>query len=316
MGAAHCKKVPAMKTSCLAVSGLLVALLAPGPTVWAQAPAKAAARSGDEAVIRAAAQQFAEAFNRGDAKTIAAQWLEDGNYIDEDGVAYSGRAAIEAEYAKFFKEQPGLKVKVDVDSVKLLSPDAAIEEGRVTFDPPPAGAAGLSKYTAMQVKRDGKWQMALVRDDRIGAPAAASKLPELDWMVGDWRAEELGVTAEVTCRWLANKSFLKRSYRVGAGDAVTSGEQLIGWNAQLGCVQSWTFASDGGHSVGLWTANDKGWTVDSQGLTASGAPTTAVTALVPLDKNAFAWQSASRTVGGSPLADTDEILFKRQPTKP
>jgi uncharacterized protein (TIGR02246 family) len=305
-----------MKNCCLAVAGLLLVPLVGSSTVCAQAPANAAARGGDEVAIRSAARQFAEAFNRSDAKAIAAQWLEDGSYIDEDGVAYSGRAAIEAEYAKFFKEQPGLKVQVTVDSVKLLSPDAALEEGRVTLDPRPAGAAGLSKYTAVHVKRNGSWLMATVRDDRIGPPAATNKLPDLEWMIGDWRAEELGVAAEVSCRWLGAKSFLQRSYRVGSGESATSGEQVIGWNAQFGCLQSWTFGSDGGHSVGLWTEGPKRWTIEAQGMTASGAPTTAIITLVPLDRDAFAWQSASRTVAGSPLADTDEIVFKRRPMKP
>jgi uncharacterized protein (TIGR02246 family) len=215
-------------------SAIVVALFlshaVPPPQAVAQVPAKApaipgarpasAAISGDESTIRQSAQSFAEAFNRGDAKAIAAQWMDDGNYIDEDGAVYAGRAAIESEYARFFKELPGLKVKVAVDSVKLLSPDAAIEEGRVTLDPPPSSGAGQSKYTAVHVKRDGKWLMATVRDDRVGEPPATNDLSELDWMIGDWRAEESGVAAEVSCQWLANRTFLQRSYHVGSHRAM------------------------------------------------------------------------------------------------
>ena len=32
-------------------------------------------------------------------------------------------------------------------------------------------------------------------------------LEDLDWMIGTWHAEYLGVEMEIKCRWLADKSF-------------------------------------------------------------------------------------------------------------
>src|SRR5579864_118813 len=59
-------------------------------------------RATDEALIRKQAAEFVQAFNKGDAKTLAALWTQEGEYIDDDGTTYRGRAAIENVYADFF----------------------------------------------------------------------------------------------------------------------------------------------------------------------------------------------------------------------
>ena len=71
-------------------------------------PAPAAVESGADAEIRRAADEFVAAFNRGDAKAVAAHWTADGEYVDEAGRVFAGREAIEKEYAAFFQEHPGV----------------------------------------------------------------------------------------------------------------------------------------------------------------------------------------------------------------
>jgi uncharacterized protein (TIGR02246 family) len=115
-----------------------------------------AAANDDLAAIREAAAEFVAAFNHKKAKALAALWTENGDYIDESGQVFSGRAAIEKEYRTFFKANKGVKLKLAIDSLRLLSPAAAIEDGRVILDPLPAGAPAISKYTTVHVKVDGK----------------------------------------------------------------------------------------------------------------------------------------------------------------
>lgn len=273
---------------------------------------------GELAAIRAGSQKFAAAFNKADAKAIAAMWTESGDYIDEAGHVFAGRDAIEQEYARFFQEHPGHQLHLAIDSLKLLSPDAAIEDGRAILEPAPPGPPSTSKYTAVHVKVDGRWQMSTVRDTRVETPSAYRNMQVLEGMIGTWQAEGNGLTTEVTCQWVANKSFIQRRYRVIGtdGQEVSSGLQIVGWNPQQEKFQSWTFASDGGHALGTWTARDKGWAVVSEGMLADGTPTSAVTLLTHLDANTVAWQSVDRTAAGTMMPDTDEILLKRKPTKP
>jgi hypothetical protein len=50
------------------------------------------------------AEAFAAAFNKGDAKAVAAFWTMNGEYAGPDGEKIRGREVIEKEYADFFKK--------------------------------------------------------------------------------------------------------------------------------------------------------------------------------------------------------------------
>ncbi len=276
-----------------------------------QKPRDAAA---DLAAIRATSQAFVAAFNKGDAKEVAALWTEDGDYIDDAGRSYAGRDAVEKGYAAHFAENPNTQIRIVIDSLRLLSDTAAIEDGRAVVEPPPAGAPAIGKYTVVHVKIGGKWLMSTVRETRLETPSAYRNVADLEWLIGVWTAEEQGAKTESVCRWVANKSFVERTYTVTQADGATaSGVQLIGFNPQEGCVQSWNFSSDGGHAVGVWSPRAGGWAAEIRGVTGDGAPTTAVNLLTRLDDNAYVWQSVQRTAGGTPLADTDEVVLKRRP---
>jgi uncharacterized protein (TIGR02246 family) len=278
--------------------------------LWSVAGGIACADDG--AAIRDSSEAFVAAFDKGDAKAVAEFWTADGQLVDEAGQVYSGQPAIAAAYAKFFQEHPGVEIKVTIDSVRMLNDGAAIEAGHASLEPVPAGAAGSAKYTAVHVKQDGKWRMALVHEATGDALASANNLDALDWLVGKWTGEERGATTEVDCRWLANKTFLERRYSVTAADgSTTSGLQLIGRNPRTGQIISWGFNSDGGQTMATWLAQENGWAIDAVGLRPNGADTHAVNLLTKLDDNAYAWQSVGRSVADEPRPDTDEIILKR-----
>ena len=272
------------------------------------------AKAADLQAIRESGQAFTKAFAKADAKAIAALWTADGEYVDHTGTVFAGRDAIEKEYESFFKGHPGYQMNLVIDSLKLLSDSAALEDGRALLDPAPPGAPAISKYTAVHVKVDGKWLMSNVRDTHVETPSTYRQLQELEWMIGSWAAEEHGSATEVTCRWIANKSFIERTFRVTtAGQVKASGVQIIGWNPQTRAPQSWLFSSDGGHAVGQWSSQENSFVIETRGMTADGIPTSAVTLLTPLDDKAFSWKSIARSAAGNPLPDTDEIILKRKP---
>lgn len=267
----------------------------------------------DVAAIRAASQAVTEAFNKHDAKALAELWTEDGDFTTGSGRRFVGRAAISAAYEELFKRDSQTRLSAVVESIRLLSDTAAIEDGRNVVEPPPPGAPGVGKYTAVYVKQGDKWLMSTVRETWIETSSAYQRVADLEWLIGDWIAEDRGVKTESSCRWIANKSFVERSYTVTAVDGTTSsGVQLIGWNARAGHVQSWNFSPDGGHAVGLWSPIEGGWSAEIVGATGSGAATTAVNTLRRLDDNAYVWQSTRRTIDGQPLPDTDEVVMRRR----
>src|SRR5262245_56205745 len=98
---------------------------------WGKDPAPRQAAGKDDAArlapLRQSAQVCREAFNRGDAKAVAALWTKDGEYIDESGQRFPGRDAIQKEYAQFFAAHPGEKMNVMIDSLRLINDDTAVE---------------------------------------------------------------------------------------------------------------------------------------------------------------------------------------------
>ena len=118
----------------------------------------------DREAIAKAVQSFAAAFEKGDARAVAAHWTENGEYNAADGTVFRGRAAIEKVYSELFaKSKTAAKVDIEVDSVRFPSRDTAIEEGhfklRLGKEP-----AVTSKYSVLHVRENGKWLMAVVRD--------------------------------------------------------------------------------------------------------------------------------------------------------
>jgi uncharacterized protein (TIGR02246 family) len=270
---------------------------------------KPEAQTAEEA-IRRSAEDFVAAFNRGDAQAVAAQWTTDGDYADESGRLVRGRDAIAAEYAAFFAANPGEKIKVVVDSVRLLDPNVALEDGSSALDPAPPGTAP-SRYTAVHVRRGGKWLLASVRETRVEPTPHHARLQALDWLIGTWESEGSGAKIEITCRWAVEKSFIEVTHVLRDGDRVVeSAREIVGWDPLSERITSWMFNSDGGHAVGTWLPRKHGWTIEFSGVTADGARTSAVNIMVRL-KGAIVWKSVLRSAEGSALADTEEVVLRR-----
>jgi uncharacterized protein (TIGR02246 family) len=263
--------------------------------------------------IREAAQRFADAFNKGDAKAVAALWAEDGDYVDEVGERTAGRAAIEKKYAAFLAANVGAKLEFVVDAVQQISPDSAIEDGhsKLTLAAQP-NAASSGRYTVVHVKRNGKWQIATARDLPGEAAAGGDPLADLDWMMGAWHAEHLGAEMEIHCRWLASKSFVEVTYAKREGDKLTpTATQIIGLDPLSGRITSWMFSADKGYAHGLWVPHDTGWAIEFEGARADGTPTSAVNLLGRVN-DALVWKSTQRMIDGQGLPDTDEVVLKRK----
>ncbi len=140
-----------LKAFSLVLVGLVtLAVIAPSVQAQVAPPASASvdllpSNPADEQAIRATADEFVKAFNTGDAKTIGLEWSDDAQYTDESGEEYHGRAAIEDEYANLFKEHPGATITVDIESIRFLGPDIAIEKG-VARAKLPGGDADMASH--------------------------------------------------------------------------------------------------------------------------------------------------------------------------
>ncbi len=91
--------------------------------------------------IQDARQAFVDAYEKGDAKAVAAHFTENGEYVDESGYVTQGRDSIEQLLQQFFSEHPKCRLEVSINSVRMISEGVAIEDGltRVTHLHGPEG---------------------------------------------------------------------------------------------------------------------------------------------------------------------------------
>jgi len=155
-----------LKTAAIAASGLLA-------LAGCQ---KAADTTADEAAIRAATADWADAYNAGDGDALAAFYAEDAVLQPPNAPSASGRAAIGAFLAadSAATKAAGLKFNIPGDGPVGISDDLAYEAGSFSVTDAAGSTVATGKYIGVFNKIDGKW--LLVRDtwntDAPPAPAA------------------------------------------------------------------------------------------------------------------------------------------------
>jgi uncharacterized protein (TIGR02246 family) len=271
--------------------------------------------SDDDAALRANVTAYVEAFNKHDAAALAELWSPDAVYTNRlTGEEVVGREGIAEQFKAVFAERPEMKLAVDVESVRLLSPNVAIENGTVRFLEKDLEPESI-EYAAVYVKREGKWLLDRVTDEAPveAPPSNYEQLQALEWLVGRWVDQDEKVRVETNCNWSKNRNFLIRTFAVEAGDVVdSSGIQVVGWDPATKKIRSWTFDSDGGFAEAVWTKRGEQWFIENKGVLADGRRASMVNVMKPVDANSFTWQTVERTAGSEVLPNVEPVLIVRQ----
>jgi uncharacterized protein (TIGR02246 family) len=280
-----------------------------------RSPGAAQEQKAEEVVTPAKGRRaaFIAAYNRGDAKAVAAFWTPDATYIDQVGQEYQGRAAIEQLYEKVFAARKGAELTIDVTSAKQLSPDVVLEDGTTEVTSTGGGPGTAARFTAVLVKKDGEWYLQSVHDSVAYPPSNAEHLEDLEWLIGEWAGEtESGESAEATYEWAENQNFIVSSYATTVdGVPLSGGTQWIGWDAVDKQVRSWSFYSTGGFGEATWTKEGNTWAVKTTAKTADGKRVSAINIVTKTDDDHLTWQMTRLTVDGEGLPDPKPVKMKR-----
>jgi uncharacterized protein (TIGR02246 family) len=270
-------------------------------------------RAEDEAAIRAAVQSYVAAYNRGDAKGVAEFWSDTGEWISPSGQKAQGRAEIEKQLETMFAAAKGLRLEVLGSSIRFVTNDVAVEEGRVKVTAP-GESPDESTYIAIQVKKDGKWKLDSVHETEV--PEAAppdTPLADLQWLVGDWVDQSPDVEIDTTVTWTKNKTFLNYAFKASMpGKDELEGTQVIGWDPAAGTIRSWMFDSDGGFGEGTWSKKDNRWIVKFNQVLPDGRKASATNIYTLVDDNTYTWQSIARQVDGQFLPNVEPVKIVRK----
>jgi uncharacterized protein (TIGR02246 family) len=270
--------------------------------------------SANEAAIRKMVASYVQAFNKHDAKALAEQWSPDAVYLNRTtGEEVVGRAAIADQFTTLLKEQPELKIEVTVESIQFISPNVAVERGVTRFLAPNAEPEEI-EYTAVDVKRDGKWLLDRVTDNaKEVVPSHYEQLKALEWMVGQWTSDADNAEVEVDCNWTKNQNFLTRAFKITIdGKPIASGMQMIGWDPAAKTIRSWTFDANGAFADATWEKKGDRWFIRNRGTLSDGRAATMINVMRQVDANTLTWQTIERTAGNELLPNINEIRIVRQ----
>ena len=275
-------------------------------------------QSADEEAIRETDDAFVKAYGLGDAKSVAALFTTDAEYVDEMGNVFQGRAAIQESLKDFFAENPGCKLSMNIDSIRFISPGVAVEDGTTAITHAEGEISADSLYTTVHVKTDGKWLAASVRDH---APKNRrlhrSQLQQLGWLVGDWVDEGDDSIVHFSCQVVDNGNFLLRKFAIQvAGQEAMNGTQRIGWDPQTGKLRAWIFDSEGAYSDGLWHQAGDNWVLKSTGVTADGQTASSTSIYTFVNDHTMTWQSVHHEIAGVQQPDSEVVTIVRQSPTP
>ena len=293
-----------------AIIALELLLASPPP-----ARATSAETAAEENSLTNNAKAFVDAFEKGDAKAVAAFWAEDGDYVDVNGRHLQGRPSIENAFKDFFTESKGLKLRIDVNSVRFVTPDIAIEDGITSVIPPDGTPPSQARYTNVHVKKGGQWVLQSVREAPYTAPGNYEHLRGLEWAVGQWVDEGEGPEIDhATFEWSPDGNFLISTQGATVRNTLVSrATEWIGWDPATSQVRSWSFVADGSIGENTWSNEGDQWFIKTNVILPDGKKLAATNIITRNGPDAITWQSKDRTLDGKALPDVQEIKMKRVP---
>jgi uncharacterized protein (TIGR02246 family) len=265
----------------------------------------------EKAAVLALDRAYEAAFAKGDVPALAAFFAEDAEQTTEEGTLLRGRAQIERAIRDGLKANKGAKLEIAADSVRLLAPEVAVEKGasRVTAK---SGEASASLYTAIYVKKDGKWKISQLTETALAPATPRERLAELEWLVGAWAEKDGDMSISSSFEWARGGNFLTRNVTVKRGDETAlEGWQIIGWDAAQERIRSWTFDTEGGFSEGVWTRNGDRWLVRETGVASDGSRSGGDNTFTKVSADKFKWESNNRTLNGDPQPSIGSIEINR-----
>jgi uncharacterized protein (TIGR02246 family) len=264
-------------------------------------------RLADRTALRESLKSFVAAFEKGDAAGAAAHMTTGAELMSPDGTIVRGRDAIQKAYADHFAKHAKHQVTVEPESLHFTSRDTAIEEGtmivnREKEDP------GVYRYVVLHVREDGKWQVAVLRNDE----SDQATLRDLDWLIGTWESKGGdSATARTSYEWVGNKSFIRSQFTIREKDKELTGTQMIGLDPNTGDLRTWTFEADGGYGEGTCSRDGTKWLFATSATLSDGRTMTATNILTPIDRDTFVWQPMDLTIDDEPVGNLPPVKVTR-----
>lgn len=268
-------------------------------------------QNSDHQAIRAAAKDYLAAKRRGDFESLGKMWTPEGDYQDASGNVIKAQDLIRQQASTATPQPTPENTPPQESSLRLVTADVAIEDGTADLGLAADGSHVIGRFTAVWVKRDGRWLLDSLREATTATPTTNDHLRELEWLIGEWTGKTDDTVMLVSSHWSEGGNYIVREFLVRAeGPSVISGSERIGWDPVAGKIKSWMFDSNGGSGEGHWTREGEGWIVGSTEVMPDGQKSSASTLFTPTGEGRFLWEVKSAKVGDVNLP-TKRVEFRR-----
>jgi hypothetical protein len=248
-------------------------------------------------------------------------WTVDGDYVNAAGQTLKAQDLI-ARMAPAAEPTGGSDpVDPPQSTLRFVAPSVAIEDGAVGHGAGDEGVERAGRFSAVWVKRDGKWLLASLRESAAALPPGKPELRPLAWLVGQWAGGDGEAAIIMSWDWSDNGHYLVGEYLIyGSGGEVVSGSQRLGWDPATKQIKSWTFNSQGGSGEGHWRRDGERWVVNSLHVTADGKTAKSAASYVVAADGRLNWEvkcdwdASDATQAGADLP-VQRFEFRRSPAE-
>jgi uncharacterized protein (TIGR02246 family) len=272
----------------------------------------ASGADAEAAEVRAAARDYAAAVRRGDKDALLKSWTKSGDYVDAFGRSYQAHELIRKMAATPGRETDAEKTALPESSLRFITPKVAIEDGKYNCGVAKDGSEMTGHFTAVWVKRDGRWLLDSLRESTTTLPPLDEHLKPLEWLLGEWVGQADDSVLIVSARVSDGGNYIIRDFAVlGDGGEATATER-IAWDADSGGFKSWIFDSQDGRGEGRWNRDGERWLVETKETMADGKSASTSTVVTRQGKKQFLWEVKSSKVDGQ-VVSPRRVTFKRAP---
>jgi len=279
--------------------------------------------SPEQLQVVEASRKFDEAFGKGELDALLQLFSPDIRIVDENGGVYEGIEEARSLYAEGFEKSPGATLRTVVDSIHLVTPDVAVEDG-VSIFTPTAGDPVQTTYQAVYARKDGQWKLSQLRDYTqppvTDAGVHSEYLSTLGWVVGDWVFE--GASGVITghASYADDGNAIEVKFMAQQdGESKTVATVRIGYDPRIKQIKSWTFDSAGGHGVSTWArvGDADRWLLKNEAVLPDGKTVTA-SQLFELDDTGekIFWTTFDKAIDGVISPNREEVVMTRKAPAP
>ena len=301
--------------------GIAIAMFA-CPGLRAEEPEAKAAETVEEtspeiAGLEKTAADFIVAYNNNDAAALAGLFTEQGEVADlEAKDVTTGRKQIQARYEEIFAEEKVPALAIEVESVRLVGTNLALEDGTLHFtaegEDAPAKSATYS--AVLQKNAEGAWQIASTRQLQDVTSPAGHLADLASSLKGDWTGQKDGTRLDLAFGWDDSGQAVTGLLLVSKADAKPIKTTIrFAWDAARKTISCWTFDDAGGFAKADWTPIEGGWQIRTEGTTADGETMSANQTLVFEGKDAYNWSGKDRLIDGQSQPDTSVRIVRQSP---